>query len=616
LPRNFKTPLIVSTTNRNRERTPVAGVTTDHQPPGPSWQLVIDAQGVQGPFNERGIARTVSAVSRALIDVGAPVSAVLLNPHHSLPPRWHASLRDLPLRWATTDAVRDLLRGPPIVWLMLSPMEGSLPDESIVPEFVAAGRAAIVPLIHDAIPFDDVLRYQQRHADARMHQYRLPLLRQAAHILAVSQHSANDWSRLVFTLPSVTVIGSAPTPSSSAPLSPGDATAHARRTVTGLDRPFVVYVGGGDERKNVHGALTAWAKLETDIHRQFQLVIVGSAPSATRAAWHDTVEHLGLPARAVLFAGLVDDGSLDALHQAAHLSFFPSLSEGFGMPVVEALAWGTPVICSNSTSLPEVIGWEPGMFDPHDPDDMTRVLRQALLDETFRAELTRHGDDARLRHTWPAVAGRIRNALEVHVVPTLSTRNVGARPSCAIIASDGSVDGWGVSLARALAPRADVDIFAPGADHFPIESFGRTKDPGRYSLRVFVLGDDIDGAAAFSLAQRFPGVLVLTTDRLTNMAVTAAGNTLGSVLHHAYDTRLPAIVSSDPAPSASLLTHHDIRLLAPVVQPAHELFAPNQTIADAAALDVGPWHKAVPVEVVATPSDVAARLIARIEAAQ
>jgi hypothetical protein len=116
------------------------------------WQLVIDAQGVQGPFNERGIARTVTAVSEALVSAGLPVTAVLLNPHHALPPLWHATLRQLPLRWSTASATRDLIDGPPIVWLMLSPMEGSVPDEAIVPTLALSGRTAIVPLVHDAIP--------------------------------------------------------------------------------------------------------------------------------------------------------------------------------------------------------------------------------------------------------------------------------------------------------------------------------------------------------------------------------------------------------------------------------------------------------------------------------
>jgi glycosyltransferase involved in cell wall biosynthesis len=579
-----------------------------------AWQLVVDAQGVQGPFNERGIARTVTALSDALVARGAPVSAVLLNPHHPLPPSWHASLRNLPLMWSTAAATEALVSGPPIVWLMLSPMEGSFPDEAIVPRFVADGRAAIVPLIHDAIPFDDTLRYQRRHADARMHQYRLPLLRQASRTLAVSRHSANEWSRLVYPLPSVTVVGSAPTPPSTAPLDPLEATAASRLAVAGLNRAFAVYVGGDDARKNVVGAIEAWAMLGPELHRQFQFVVVGSARPQTLSAWRSGAADLGLGATDVLFTGRLSDASLDVLHQAAHLAFFPSLSEGFGMPVVEALAWGTPVICSNTTSLPEIVGWAPGMFDPTATHDMSRVLRRALVDETFRTELHAAGDAARERHTWAAVAARICETLEAHVVPNLSATPRKARPAIAIVTSDSAPDGLAARLVAELAADADVDRFMPNPTDgaFPIEAFGRTTDPGRFDVRVFVLGDHAEGAAAFILARRFPGVLVLTDERLTHLGATAAGENLASLLADAYDTRLPSAVATVSQPSVDVLIDHDVRLLAPVVQPAHRVIATTEAIAAAAALDIGPWHRPVPTDVAASAAHIAAVLRAQL----
>jgi glycosyltransferase involved in cell wall biosynthesis len=578
---------------------------------GRSWQLVIDAQGVQGPFNERGIARTITAVSEALVHAGLPVTAVLLNPHHALPPSWHATLRQLPLRWSTADATRDLLDGLPIVWLMLSPMEGSVPDEAIVPTIALSGRTAIVPLVHDAIPFDDELRYQRRHADARMHQYRLPFLRQAAHTLAVSRHSAAEWNLLVTPLASVSVVGSAPTPAATAPLGSAAATEASRRVVAGLNREFAIYVGGGDARKNVEGAIYAWMKLGDNVHRRFQFVVVGSATVAVAQRWRERVKEAGLTGDDVLFTGMVADADLDALHQAARVAFFPSLSEGFGMPVVEALAWGTPVVSSNTSSLPEIIGWGPGMFDPSDPDEIAAVLRSALVDDEFREQLRGVGESARLRHTWPAVAARISEALEAHVVPNLPTASAPSRkPSIAVVTSDASADGWAALITTQLAKSADVDEFsAKGDGAFPLEAFGRTSDPGRYDLRVFVLGDHADGAVAYSLARRYPGVLVLTDDRLTAIGLEAVGSAITWLLLDAYDTRLPAVLASDREPSLATLLRHDIRLLEPVVRPAHRVLAASSLIADAAKLDIGPWHRPVPTEVVSSPAHATAALL-------
>jgi Glycosyl transferases group 1 len=348
--------------------------------------------------------------------------------------------------------------------------------------------------------------------------------------------------------------------------------------------------------------------LGEEMHRRFQFVVVGSAPTAVATRWRERVSSLGLTDDDVLFTGLVSDPDLDALHQAARVAFFPSLSEGFGMPVVEALAWGTPVVSSKTTSLPEIIGWDRGMFDPTDPYEVAAVLRSALVDDDFRRELCAAGDAARLRHTWPAVAQRISDALEAHVVPNLPTATPQPhRRSIAIVATDTAADSWAAKLRHSLSDACDVDVFGPDgtADIFPLEAFGRTSDPGRYDFRLFILANDARGAAAYNLARRYPGVVVLTDERLTRLGSSACGSDLSARLVDAYDTRLPAVVASDPEPTVELLERHDIRLLEPVVSPAHEVLAASVAIANAAALDIGPWRRPAPTTVTPTPEHVA-----------
>jgi hypothetical protein len=258
------------------------------------------------------------------------------------------------------------------------------------------------------------------------------------------------------------------------------------------------------------------------------------------------------------------------------------------------------------------------MFDPTNTAGMSSVLRQALVDESFRTDLLAAGNAARERHTWAAVAARICETLEAHVVPNLPANRPAARPALSVVTSDSAPDGLAAQLAAELAADADIEVFMPNPTNgaFPIEAFGRTTDPGRFDVRVFVLGDHTDGAAAFHLARRFPGVLVLTDERLTHVGATAAGTNLTSLLADAYDTRLPSVVATTSPPSVDLLLDHDVRLLAPVVQPAHRVIATTVAIAAAAALDVGPWHRQVPTDVAASAQDVAGVLRAHLATAQ
>lgn len=584
-----------------------------------SWQLVIDAQGVQGPFNERGIARTITAVSAAIVAEGLPVSAVLLNPHHPLPGWSHRSLRSLPLRWATQETQAELLAGPPIVWLMLSPMEGSQPDEAIIPDFVVRGGAAVVPLVHDAIPFGDVLRYQRRHTDARMHRHRLPFLRTAVHTLAVSAYSEQDWNKTVFELATSSVIGSAPTPPTRRFPTRDDARSYVHQHRPEISRPFVLYVGGGDRRKNVDGALVAWSRLDASVRMRHHLVVAGSAAPDVRATWDTLVASLGL-SDDVRIIGRTDDTLLDALNQSAELAFFPSFSEGFGMPVAEAIAVGTPAVCSNTTALPEIIGWEPGMFDPADADEMARVLTRALSNDSYLNELRAACASAADRHTWPAVARRIRTALEEHVVPGLpETPRLRGSDVIAVVAPR---DQRAIDISTALAQELSVDLFLPSGtiddqvnlpgDNprlviHPIGALGRHVDPARFHRRVYVLTDTPAAAEVYAMARSFPGLVVLLDESLVMPAVAQFPDELRRLLIDTYGTRLPPDLPASP--TLDDVRRCDIRLLAPVLRSAHQIVASTAAVAAAAALDIGPWHRPVPTVVASTVADIA-KLIA------
>jgi glycosyltransferase involved in cell wall biosynthesis len=145
---------------------------------------------------------------------------------------------------------------------------------------------------------------------------------------------------------------------------------------------YVIYIGGFDPRKNMDLAVQAFAKLHEryaldERARRTHLYIVCDADAASKRKLLEQARHAGVSER-VRLTGFVDDYALRSLYQKARCLFFPSLYEGFGLPVLEGLACGQPVAASNTSSIPEVAGDFAFYFDPLDVGQMADILFQAL----------------------------------------------------------------------------------------------------------------------------------------------------------------------------------------------------------------------------------------------
>lgn len=183
---------------------------------------------------------------------------------------------------------------------------------------------------------------------------------------------------------------------------------------------YVVYTGGFDPRKNMDRALEAFASLqkrygEDEKISSTQLCIVCSLDSAGKSRMLRRAERLGLSGK-VMLTGFIEDDALVALYQKARCLFFPSLYEGFGLPVLEGLACGLAVASSNTSSLPEVGGELAFYFDPYDIDGMADSLYQALrAPMDFESRQTRYEYSRRFswqetaRATLNAFTGLVRN---------------------------------------------------------------------------------------------------------------------------------------------------------------------------------------------------------------
>lgn len=169
----------------------------------------------------------------------------------------------------------------------------------------------------------------------------------------------------------------------------------------GITRPYILYLGALNARKNIARLLEAFAQVHLR-HPQFTLVL-GGKPQWKTASISTTLRQLDL-GDAVQFIGYVADADLPALYSAATLFVFPSLYEGFGLPPLEAMACGTPVIAANATALPEVLGSAALLVDPYDVAAISAAMDRALSDPKLRADLRRRGFERVSYFTWQRTA--------------------------------------------------------------------------------------------------------------------------------------------------------------------------------------------------------------------
>ena len=168
----------------------------------------------------------------------------------------------------------------------------------------------------------------------------------------------------------------------------------------GVEAPFVLSVGTLEPRKNLPALLRAYARIRDDVPHNLALA---GARGWRSAEFQEAVERANLGDRLRLM-GFVDDRDLPALYSAADLFAFPSLYEGFGLPVLEAMACGAPVLTSNASSLPEVAGDAAVLVDPADETALGDALARLLTDRVERDRLIAAGKLRAEQFTWRATA--------------------------------------------------------------------------------------------------------------------------------------------------------------------------------------------------------------------
>lgn len=259
------------------------------------------------------------------------------------------------------------------LFYITSPFDGSLPTYQ--KEWLDESRAVVI--VYDLIPYIMRERYFSRAEDMKWYMERVEMLRWADRLLAISQSAKDDLVQyLNFEEKHIDVIwGAADEKFKKIEISSKDQ--HLLFRKFHIDSPYIMCTGGDDERKNIAGLIQAFGRLPDALKRQHQLVIVCKLQQASVDRYKKLAEQCGIKDRVVL-TNFVTDEELVQFYNLAKLVAFPSIYEGFGLPVVEAWSCGAPVLTSNNSSLVQIAGDAAILVNPYSVDDIKRGLEDAL----------------------------------------------------------------------------------------------------------------------------------------------------------------------------------------------------------------------------------------------
>lgn len=519
-------------------------------------RIVIDMQGTQSTSSRtRGIGRYSSSIVKAILsqcsqhEVILAVSGLfpdtiqlLRADFEGLLPQSNIRVWQCPPQVSHHDASNSIRRKAaeltyeaflhslqPDFILITSLFEGFI-DDAVTSVHQFDLRTPVAVVLYDLIPLLNPSHYLKNPTAKSWYLDKLNHLRRADLWLAISESSRQEGIKSL-DLPeerSINISTDADESFRTTTISPE--REREIRSRTRLHKPFIMYTGGIDHRKNIEGLIRAYAKLPVAIRKNYQLAIVCSVQNETSMTLEVLAAEQGLENGDVILTGFVSDEDLVALYNLCSLFVFPSWHEGFGLPALEAMRCGAPVIGANTSSLPEVIGWESALFDPRSDDAITRSIQRALTDEDFRRALREHGRNQATQFSWRRSAQHAIAAMEQYLKDSADkpsyTDNPGSlpfRPKLAYVspmppARSGIAD-YSAELLPELSKYYDIDVVIDQVEPLAepwTPAYGNVRttkwflDHASYYDRViYQFGNSSFHQHMFDLLAVVPGVVVL-----------------------------------------------------------------------------------------------------------
>jgi glycosyltransferase involved in cell wall biosynthesis len=547
-------------------------------------RLVVDLQAAQGGNAGRGIGRhalnLVLAMARAprahslvvALNGALPERAEALQAtlREALPPeavRWWHGLSGAPLPGgdASRRAASALLRAralralAPDLLLVGSQIEG-FGDDAVTDWPEAVPRPPMAAVFYDAIPLlrrADYLDGPWGRAGLTPHYLRLfDGFRRMDGLLAISESSRAE-ALATTGLPPERVFNTRSGVDARFRPEASDPSLPAR---LGIPPRPVLFLGGGDPRKNEAALVRAFGLLPQALRGAHPLLLVGPMAPERIAA---LAAEAGLGETEWRHLLRVAEADLPALYAAAACFVFPSLHEGFGLPPLEAMACGAPVLASDTTSLPEVVGRRDALFDPERPAAIAALIRRVLEEPGFAAELRAHGLAQAARFTWEAAAARAWDALEaIAAAARPAPASPRGRPRLAHVgplppAPSGIAD-YAAELLPALSRHYDITLVSPTppppalAGRFGwLDETSFLAQGAGFDRVLYQIGNNpLHRIAATTLLPAHPGAVLLHDVFLSGL-LAAPGQAFAALLAESHGWPALARLYAEGAPAAA-----------------------------------------------------------------
>jgi glycosyltransferase involved in cell wall biosynthesis len=291
-----------------------------------------------------------------------------------------------------------------------------------------------------------------------------------------------------------------------------------------IRKPFIFYTGNVEYHKNMEKMLHAFSKLPPEIKKNYQIVLTHTGDERL---FRTKLRSMEFTDDDIVITGHISDEELVMLYNLCKLFIFPSLYEGFGLPIMEAMACGAPVIASNNSSIPEVMGRADAMFDASSEVSITEALYHALTDDAFRQDLAAYGLERVKLFSWKKSAQTVWDSINTAITEKNIHRESqlysGSRPHIAFVSplppQKSGISDYSADLLPYLQKEMDIDLFVePGIkisdprlrSKFKIfpwtELLDRRDD---YATVVYQMGNSEYHAHMIKLIKEFPGVVVL-----------------------------------------------------------------------------------------------------------
>ena len=593
---------------------------------GSEYGLILDIQGAQSvDHGERGIARFVIEHAAALMRRSDRVRRLLLNPLQPFPGHLPPALLCSPqLTWSTLSELRAELGAHPMALHLMSPFELPDPATAVIPGHLMRTDLPIVVTLYDLIPYLMQEQYLRNPDWKQRYLQRIETVRSADLVLAISEATRQDAIRHLGMDPEAVVnIGGGVSPGFRPPPAGTDAFAEVRRTVPQIRRPYFFSVAGAEYRKNTERLIEAFAAIPPRIRLAHQLVITCNLPESWRQGWLDHARRHGCGDGEVVLTGRVGDDQLVRLYQGASLFVFPSLYEGFGLPVAEAIACGCPAVTSGVSSLPEILEHPSATFDPTDVADITRAMVRGVSDADHRAGLLEAARRRAPVFSWDAVADRTVDAVRRRLDSGQWRRGPvaphprAARPKVALVTTlppqVGGISTYSARLIPALAQHLELDVLhasleppsvrAPGVRTIPLIGLGRYINPHSYDAIVYAIGNSPHQVRSYEKLLQHPGIVWLHDVRLPHLIEHYALSRglkprkhIAELLHRHYGMRYPPRAVTDW--SLALSERYGLGLAPAVVQGSRGVIVHSDLAEHLLRLDLGPDASMPPIRVV------------------